>query len=193
MQSFDPANHQASLLPSRIKPTNTTPPSDLGSITSFLQTITGLILNTVPSIQAPCTPPRKTLKSDNLPPSESPHRPSPFQLLYESALKRENYGPDILDQLPGDVLTCADIGMTHGDAVRLKRGCAIFWKENRNKRRRLSSSGTASSHTFGNSSSGGDGGGRKKDEVVSYEIRFPEGGIQAVLFYHAAYILYKFC
>jgi hypothetical protein len=42
-------------------------------------------------------------------------------------LQRERYGPDVIDKLSDDILTGPKVGMTHGDAIRLKRGCASYF------------------------------------------------------------------
>ena len=55
---------------------------------------------------------------------------------YERALARENYGPDIFEDLPDDILLHFPVKMPRGDAIRLKRGCATWW-ESKSKRTRI--------------------------------------------------------
>ncbi|KAJ7903197.1 hypothetical protein B0H13DRAFT_1538086, partial [Mycena leptocephala] len=45
---------------------------------------------------------------------------------FESPMRRNGYGPDILHMLPDQDLM--DIGMNKGDAIRLKAGAQEWWK-----------------------------------------------------------------
>jgi hypothetical protein len=83
---------------------------------------------------------------------------------YEEALAKERYGPDILEHLSDDALVNPPIAIPRGDVIRLKRGCTDWWKGQR-KRQHV----TVSPPPPQQSSTG------KPDNVVNYEIRYPEG------------------
>lgn len=138
-QSFDPEKRRSSLVPHRLSQSHAQ--SEATSLTSFLGTLTNLITAVVPA--TPATPPTSrlprtpTCNSDQELPSSSPTAPtvpSPSQLTrylihtenflgvwhastYEDILSKENYGPDILSEVPDTALTASPVSMPRGDAI----------------------------------------------------------------------------
>jgi hypothetical protein len=162
-ESFDPKKCQASLRPRNTSNASLTTPvsasSDLSPVASFLSSLTGFMSTVIPSApHRPQTPDHFHAHSNFSPHVDTPtklHRYLTYAenllgvksaLKYESLLERESYGPDILDQLPDEVLT--SIGMPRGDVIRLKRGCEEWWKlERSSKRRRMEEIFSGESHT----------------------------------------------
>ena len=202
-QSFDPEKRRSSLVPNRLSQSN--PQSEAASLTSFLGTLTNLITAVVPATPAtPHTshlPQTPTRNSDQELPSSSPTAPtvpSPSQLTrylihtenflgvwhastYEDILSKENYGPDILSEVPDTALTASPVSMPRGDAIRLKRGCQD-WLKLESKRRHYRV-GSVSSQTHAGPSSNHNPNSPpkpssppKSNVEVRYSVEFPNGG-----------------
>jgi hypothetical protein len=92
-----------------------------------------------------------------------------FALNYEHKLEHEGYGPDILETLPDEALTTSEIGLRRGDAIRLKRGCAEWWKLEA-KRPRLDPKVPEVPDDEGLSLA------RSPNDTIQYQLKFPEGG-----------------
>jgi hypothetical protein len=84
-------------------------------------------------------------------PIESPPKPTPSKLsrflqhaesnlgianatVYEAALERKGYGPDILHLVKDEAL--AEAGLPPGDVIRMKAGCVAWWSSSDVKRKR---------------------------------------------------------
>jgi hypothetical protein len=157
---FDPAKRVAVLNPAgRALAKFTAPqtpvaatqqPNSIEALASLIKDIKGLVDHT------PRTPTHRATTHDRGIASSSPNMaspviPSPSQLtrflkhaesklgvqgasLYESPLRRQHFGPDILHRVPDT--TFAEIGIHPGDVIRLKDGAVAWWKGPDTKRKR---------------------------------------------------------
>lgn len=202
-QSFDPEKCRSSLVPNRLSQSN--PQSEAASLTSFLGTLTNLITAVVPATPAtPCTshlPQTPTCNSGQELPSSSPTAPtvpSPSQLThylihaenflgvrhastYEDILSKENYGPDILSEVPDTALTASPVSMPRGDTIQLKRGCQDWLKLE--SKRHCYHVGSVSSQTHAGPSSNHNSNSPpkpssppKSNVEVQYSVEFPGRG-----------------
>ena len=134
--AFDPDARHRSLFK---KPENSEE-STLGHLSNIIGSLVKITTpnaaagnNTIP---LPSTP-SPTLLAPLSPPTNTPSKLSRFlqyahdQLgvanapLFEHALAREGYGPDILSDVDQQALVAC--GLTSGDAIRLKRGAQSWW------------------------------------------------------------------
>ncbi|KAJ7606532.1 hypothetical protein FB45DRAFT_1068431 [Roridomyces roridus] len=152
---FNTAHRKTALHPSRIAAgvNQPAPTSDLGHLASILTTVlghAGLAPKPAPAVEVPATPARTAHHAS----PASPALPTPSKLprfleyasrelgvpnarQFEFAMNENGYGPDILHRLEDRDLT--DLGMTKGDAMRLKAGAAAWWEGPHAKRKRASS------------------------------------------------------
>lgn len=152
---FDKANRKVALHPSRIaaganqkgpdNANNPNNPSDLGHLATIITALVGR--NTVDQPLIPSTPKHdRRIATANSPvvptPSKLPryldHASKQLRVTaaldFESPMRRNGYGPDILHLLVDEALV--ELGMTKGDALRLKAGAQDWWKGPTAKRKR---------------------------------------------------------
>lgn len=99
---------------------------------------------------------------------------------YESFLAKENYGPDVFEDLPDDILVRSPVKMPWGDVIRLKRGCATWW-EHESKRAHIGPghSSPIQQHSTSPSTSSPQNASHINSSPVLevwYAIEFPGGG-----------------
>jgi hypothetical protein len=153
-------------------------PNTIDALASLIKDINGIVNHT------PRTPTRRAPVHDRAITSSSPSMaspiiPSPSQLtrflahaesklgvrdasLYESPLRRQRFGPDILHRVPDAALT--EIGIHSGDVIRLKDGAVAWWKGPDAKRKRSLFEPEPQDAP------------PAKVDTVSYERRFDDGG-----------------
>jgi len=190
IEIFDPAKRQAVLNPIRQAMTAASTPSlvpstgGLAELTSFLNTARQWV-HAVPG--TPATP--VTLTNRGIPPpsAASPTINTPSKLsrflkyaedtlgisnasIYETALQHEGYGPDILHLVDDKSLT--SLGISMGDALRLKTGCVASWKGPDAKRKYCDSDDPFQS----GSRHGGDLTRTPPNKKVRFETKYAEGG-----------------
>jgi hypothetical protein len=104
-------------------------------------------------------------------------------LVYLSPMSRKGYGPDILAEVPVPDLTDPTIGLTPGDAIRLKRGSVDWWSEESKKTRNpkrprshtiLTPLFPDERHTEQNQLQ--PEAEQLPDNSISYHIEYPDGG-----------------
>ncbi|KAJ7502229.1 hypothetical protein B0H11DRAFT_1663061, partial [Mycena galericulata] len=193
MGIFNPANRQVALHPSRIaagvnQPQGT---SDLGHLASILTAVMGPRNSAIQPFP-PSTPKRKERQEPSslvvLTPSKLPryleHAANNLgvtsALDFESPMRRNGYGPDIL-HLVGDK-DLMDLGLTKGDSIRLKEGAKSWWNRPDAPRKRTHG------EMEGNSGSGGtiiphhsparDISATPPFKKVAFERRFDDGGAE---------------
>lgn len=98
-----------------------------------------------PPITVPATPKRATVVTSDSPPVPSPSDIPRFlkfaetklgvkaAMVWASPMKRRSYGPDILKAVSDKDLL--ELGMAHGDVLRLKRGTTKWWGSQEAKRK----------------------------------------------------------
>ncbi|KAJ6469311.1 hypothetical protein C8R45DRAFT_837281, partial [Mycena sanguinolenta] len=200
---FDSANSQVALHPSRIAAGANRPVgvpaqgmSDLGYLSNILTTIIGRTggqhgsADIVANVAALPRTPRKTEEPEKTISSESPTRPTPSKLprflehatsklgvpsalSFESPMRNNGFGPDILHMVEDQELTA--LGMKKGDVIRLKAGAQEWWNGPEAKKKR--------SHADMSASASGSGSGGLPDDLatppskkVSFERRYDGGG-----------------
>lgn len=62
---------------------------------------------------------------------------------YKTALAQEGYAPDIIGELPREDLMAHPVNMSHGDAIRFKRACGVWWDAPDGKCQRAAASSNA--------------------------------------------------
>lgn len=154
-------------------------------------------------MRTPHTPPRTphSHRPHTFDPPSSPILPSPDDLhnfltyaendcgirdatSYESPLRRKDFGPDILHRVADTVLTAPDIGITPGNAIRLKDASITWYNSSKragSKRKRSTIADGPSNepepaakqaeHCLTTNSSEGS-----SQDWVRYEQRWPDGG-----------------
>lgn len=193
-QSFDPANRHSSLRP-RSQSLSTPPTADVSSFISLLGTLGNFVNTANSSPTTPQTPSHHNTSTSRHFQVTTPSKLRRYLLYaerhlgihnasrYESVLAKENYGPDIFEELPDDILLRSPVKMPRGDAIRLKRGCATWW-ESESKRTRIESghsshvSAESSLVQIGHTDSPSSRGVVNPVSImeVRYELDFPEGG-----------------
>ncbi|KAJ6451030.1 hypothetical protein C8R45DRAFT_848637, partial [Mycena sanguinolenta] len=197
---FDTANRQVALHPSRIAagvncngPAAALVPaqgmSDIGYLANILTTVMGG-RNGVADVTNPAallkTPVRETEEKNN----SSPIRPTPSKLprfleyaatnlgvpsalTFESPMRHNGFGPDILHLVEDRDLT--DLGIKKGDVIRMKGGTQEWWNgPNAKKRSHADMEATSASA----SGSGGlaDALATTPSKKVSFERHYEDGG-----------------
>ena len=182
---FDPAKRVAVLNPvgralvkSAAPQTPAQQPNSIEALACLIKDIKGLVDHT------PRTPTHRATTHDCVVASSSPNMaspviPSPSQLtrflkhaesklgvqgasLYESSLRRQRFGPNILHRVPD--ATLAEIGIHPGDVIRLKDGAVAWWKGPDTKRKRSPFEPEPQDAP------------PAKVDTVAYERRFNDGG-----------------
>jgi len=102
-------------------------------------------------------------------------------MVYLSPMSRKGYGPDILADVPVSDLTDPSIGLTPGDAIRLKRGSVDWWSEESKKtfkrpRARTILSNLPAHTPFTPDNEGEQSRVNAHDNSISYRIEYPDGG-----------------
>ncbi|KAJ7889684.1 hypothetical protein B0H13DRAFT_2532181, partial [Mycena leptocephala] len=176
---FDPANRQVALHPTRIaaganRPAGIGPPqglSDIGHLATILTAVIGHGGQGIPNpkrIGSPVLPTPSKLPrflqyaSTDLGIASAP--------IFESAMRRNGFGPDILHLLEDRDLT--ELGMKKGDVIRLKAG-APSWNgpDARKKHMRADMEATSAS----GSSSGGFDPATPPSKKVTFKRRYDNG------------------
>jgi hypothetical protein len=185
---FDPAKRVAVLNPvgralvkstlPQTPSTTTQQPNTIEALASLIKDINSIVNHT------PRTPTHRAIARDHVitsssPTVASPIVPSPSQLtrflahaesklgvqgasLYESPLRRQRFGPDILHRVPDMALT--EIGIHPSDVIRLKDGAVAWWQGPDAKRKR---------NLFEPEPQDAP---PAKVDTVAYERRFDDGG-----------------
>ncbi|KAJ7936526.1 hypothetical protein B0H13DRAFT_2303564 [Mycena leptocephala] len=163
--------------------------ADLANLATIITSIMGH------NNQVPHTPPKKNTADTQRAAANSPVIPTPSKLpryldhantklgivtarSFESPMRRNGYGPDILHMLPDQDLM--DIGMNKGDAIRLKAGAQEWWKGPNAKKKRGRGEMEAASGS-GSETPAFDGHSKDIDATppskkVSFERRWDDGG-----------------
>jgi len=149
----------------------------LHSPTSPRPSAFALCPSTTPAPQTPI----QQVKCRDTTTASSPPIPSPSQLVrylqyaetnlgvrhalsFKSALDMNGIGPDIFPDVDDKLLS--DLGISAGDAIRLKKGSTAWWNGLDAKRKRSNTSASAASETNC----------QQPPKRVSYEKRYHEGG-----------------
>ncbi|KAJ7114734.1 hypothetical protein C8R44DRAFT_629898, partial [Mycena epipterygia] len=183
---FDKANRKVALHPSRIAaganqkgPDNANNSSDLGHLATIITALTGR--NNVDQPLIPSTP-KHNDRDREIATANSPVVPTPSKLPryldhasknlgvttalnFESPMRQNGYGPDILHLLAAEALV--ELGMTRGDALRLKAGAQDWWKGPNAKRKRED---VASEQEADNSTH------TPPSKKMAFELCYPNGG-----------------
>jgi hypothetical protein len=144
--------------------------------------------NTTTNGPLPSTPsPTLLALAPSSPPTNTPSKLSRFlqyahdQLgvanapLFEHALAREGYGPDILSDVDQPALVAC--GLTSGDAIRLKRGAQSWWNSSDAKKPKIAS--VVGSNIPPTPASAGWNEEENRDYGVRFEKRYCEGGCKS--------------
>ena len=146
-EAFDPVKRRAQLHPSRTaSASQLMQPAPVGSDLGHLSTIITALLGNRAAPEPPKTPDQKAAPV----PIQSPAMPTPSKLarflqhaeknlgvtnatIYEAALERKGYGPDILHLVKDESLI--ETGLPPGDVIRMKAGCIAWWSSADAKRK----------------------------------------------------------
>lgn len=97
--------------------------------------------------------------------------------VHEFSLASHGYGPDILEDVADEALTT--LGLTAGDAIRLKRGASDWWNGPEAKRRKTTESTTTDEYAFFTDKPPQKSYNRS-DYSIRFEKRFHNGGSQSL-------------
>ncbi|KAL4260515.1 hypothetical protein AB1N83_010042 [Pleurotus pulmonarius] len=137
---FDTANRQV------VTPSPSPIPSDLGHLATIVTGLAALTGRVTPAEAET----HLTMSRSSSPPLPTPSKLRRFlkhaenklgvpgALRYEASLEQDKYGPDILHLVPDERLV--ELGVPHGDVVRLKSGSQRWWNSADAKKRRRTNS-----------------------------------------------------
>lgn len=94
---------------------------------------------------------------------------------YEFPLKMKRYGPDILPHVQTSDLTAVDVGIPHGDALRLQRGSSDWWNHLAKRQREQDNDDARGTSKRHHSDPEDEPRATEVKDPVRYELRWTDG------------------